>query len=370
MNAGQRKHSSSINLKLAVMKKITFIISVAVSFFFSFMVMSQTKLLITETQFTTGDTAKLYVGQFYGDLQWQKSLNLTQWSDIPGETNDTLYYIVDATLYLRAKITEGTCQPLFSDTLHIITSGIINDWITVQGGTYQMGSPAGVGSANEHPQHTVTIDSFQISKYEISNVQFTQFLNDIGASSNGSVAGVLYYDIGGQFNHISYSASNGFSTDAGYENYPAVNATWNGANAFCQWAGGRLPTEAEWEFAARGGNLSQGYDYAGSNTVGDVAWYQSNSGIIVHPSGVKLPNELGTYDMSGNLYEWCSDWYSSTYYSVSPQNNPQGPTSGTYKIIRGGSWGSTADLCRVAARLYMMPDQTDADFGFRIARDY
>jgi formylglycine-generating enzyme required for sulfatase activity len=128
----------------------------------------------------------------------------------------------------------------------------------------------------------------------------------------------------------------------------------------------RLPTEAEWEYAARGGNKSQGYKYSGSNTIGDVAWYYDNSGSKTHAVGTKQANELGIYDMSGNVYEWCSDWYGADYYSSSRQTNPMGPSSGSYRVIRGGSWCNRARYCRVSIRGSNFPSIRYDLIGFRL----
>jgi len=135
----------------------------------------------------------------------------------------------------------------------------------------------------------------------------------------------------------------------------------------------RLPTEAEWEFAARGGNASEGYTYSGSNTVGEVAWYWDNipsqssgtTGYGTQPVATKAPNELGIYDMSGNVWEWCQDWYGS--YSSSSQTNPTGPTSGSGRVDRGGSWDNIGNYCRVAYRLSPAPDIRNRSHGFRLA---
>lgn len=112
----------------------------------------------------------------------------------------------------------------------------------------------------------------------------------------------------------------------------------------------RLPTEAEWEYAARGGKEGKGHKYSGSNTIGDVAWYIDNSLGKTHPVKTKQPNELGIYDMSGNVGEWCSDWFSDSYYASSPENNPTGPSSSFFRVFRGGGWGYGAVGCRVANR--------------------
>jgi len=135
--------------------------------------------------------------------------------------------------------------------------------------------------------------------------------------------------------------------------------------------GFRIPTEAEWEYAARGGNISKGYKYSGSNTIGDVAWYYDSSGNTTHDrtTNPKQPNELGIYDMSGNVFEWVWDWYGS--YPADPQCNPTGPVGGAHRVGRGGSWSFVATYCRSAIRFNFIPDNPDTGqwngFGFRLA---
>jgi formylglycine-generating enzyme required for sulfatase activity len=130
--------------------------------------------------------------------------------------------------------------------------------------------------------------------------------------------------------------------------------------------GYRLPTEAEWEYAARGGKKTKGYKYSGSNKLKDVAWYSDNSGSQIHDVATKSPNELGLYDMSGNVFEWCWDWYGP--YTEEKQTNPVGPSSGYYRVGRGGSWGHYSDYCRVAYRSDRGPYSRDIDLGFRLVR--
>jgi formylglycine-generating enzyme required for sulfatase activity len=156
------------------------------------------------------------------------------------------------------------------------------------------------------------------------------------------------------------------SNFSGCDDCPVEKVSWHDANAYAQKVGKRLPTEAEWEYAARGGNKSKGYTYSGGNNLDAVGWYNDNSRSKTHPVAQKQPNELGLYDMSGNVWEWCSDWYDKGYYSRSPQNDPQGPNSGKYRVLRGGRWNFSDYLCRVAARLRYYPDRRDSYSGFRL----
>ena len=160
---------------------------------------------------------------------------------------------------------------------------------------------------------------------------------------------------------------------------PVECVSWNDCQTFVnklndllagQLPGGRrfrLSTEAEWEYAARGGNRSGSTQYSGSSSIDNVAWYDSNSGSTTHPVKGKSPNELGLYDMSGNVWEWCNDWYSSDYYSNSPRNNPQGPSSGSNRVLRGGSWYYGARGCRVAYRDSYSPGLSNNNNGLRLA---
>ena len=154
------------------------------------------------------------------------------------------------------------------------------------------------------------------------------------------------------------------------ENLPVENISWHDGKEFISKLNAltgktfRMPTEAEWEYAARGGSKSRGYKYSGSNTLDDVAWYADNSGGETHEVGTKSPNELGLYDMSGNVWEWCSDWHGN--YSSSAQTNPKGPDSGTRRAIRGGGWFSFARYCRCSRRGYNDPDERGNGLGLRL----
>ena len=215
--------------------------------------------------------------------------------------------------------------------------------VYVSGGTFTMGATSEQGSDawdDEKPAHSVTLSGYYIGKYEV-----TQKLWKAVMGSNPS----------------------NFKGD----NLPVENVSWNDVQEFLRKLNAmtgkryRLPTEAEWEFAARGGNSSRGYKYSGSNSLGSVAWYTDNSGNRTHAVGTKSPNELGIYDMSGNVWEWCQDWYGS--YSSSSQRNPHGSNSGSDRVRRGGSWLSNARYCRVSSRLSYSPVFRYYDLGFRLA---
>jgi formylglycine-generating enzyme required for sulfatase activity len=216
------------------------------------------------------------------------------------------------------------------------------EMVSVQGGTFMMGSPTSESgrSSNEGPQHQVTVSSFRIGKYEVTQ---------------------------GQWEEVMGRNPSGFNKGS---NYPVENVSHNDIETYLQKLNAatgkqyRLPTEAEWEYAARGGNQGNGYLYSGSNILGNVAWHGSNSGNSTHPVGQKSPNELGIYDMCGNVFEWCSDWYG--IYPSSPQTNPTGASPDAYRMLRGGSWFDDPVNCRVAYRRNATPDYHDIDMGFRV----
>ena len=219
-------------------------------------------------------------------------------------------------------------------------NGVTFAMIGVEGGTFQMGSNDGYYTS-EKPVHLVMVSSFCIGQTEV-----TQELWEAVMGSNP------WLEMKGP-------------------ELPVMGVSWVDCQEFIiklnELSGQqfRLPTEAEWEYAARGGNKSQGYKYSGSNTIDDVAWYDDNSGETVHDVATKQPNELGLYDMSGNVCEWCSDWYNN--YTSDAQLNPTGPTSGSSHVVRGGSWQHVADDCSIARRMSLPPNFHYGYMGLRLA---
>jgi len=217
------------------------------------------------------------------------------------------------------------------------------EMVYVKGGCYQMGDTFGDGADDEKPAHEVCIDDFYIGKYPVTQAQWQSVM---------------------QHNPSHFK-------DCGRD-CPVEQILWEDAWKFIDKLNEltgkkyRLPTEAEWEYAARSGGKQD--KYSGGNRVGSVAWYSGNSGGRTHPVGTKSPNRLGIYDMSGNVWQWVQDWYGHAYYQESPRSNPQGPASGPYHVLRGGSWLSGAGYARVACRGRLLPDFYRINHcGFRLA---
>ena len=213
---------------------------------------------------------------------------------------------------------------------------LINNMVYVSGGTFIMG---GDESSDQTPTHSVTLSSYYICKYEVTQALWRAVMGSNPSKFKG-------------------------------DNLPVEQVSWNDCQTFINRLNNytgrnfRLPTEAEWEFAARGGNYSRHYKYSGSNYISDVAWYCDNSGNRTHPVGTKQANELGLYDMSGNVWEWCSDRYGS--YSSYSQSNPTGATSGFGRVERGGNWCGLARYCCSSHRSYYAPGNSFDDLGLRL----
>jgi len=218
------------------------------------------------------------------------------------------------------------------------------EMVYVKGGTFSMGNTfesGTLGYAREKPVHQVTLSDYYIGKYEVTQGQWKRVMR-------GKRGG--YFQKG--------------------DDYPVESVTWHDAQAFCKklsrLTGKKyvLPTEAQWEYAARGGCKNENTKYSGSEVIDEVAWYISNSDHSTHPVGMKSPNALGIYDMSGNVSEWCQDW--DSFYQKDPQTDPQGPVSGSGRVFRGGNWKYWARNCRVSTRNYGTPTTWNEYSGFRV----
>jgi len=221
------------------------------------------------------------------------------------------------------------------------------DMVFVEGGNFLMGSED--GEPEEQPIHKVAVSSFYIARYEVTVAQYREFCRETGRA-------------------MPETPKWGW-----HDASPIVNVSWNDAQAYCKWLAQktgqpyRLPTEAEWEFAARGGVKTKKFRFAGSNNLDEVGWYDKNADRKTHPVGEKMPNELGIYDMSGNTWEWVNDWFDSDYYAKSPKKDPQGPPRGSMRVMRSGSWINYEGDNRIAIRISNLPNETGPFFGFRVA---
>jgi formylglycine-generating enzyme required for sulfatase activity len=225
----------------------------------------------------------------------------------------------------------------------IILTKVSVDMVLVQGGTFTMGCTSNQGDCakTETPARSVKLGDFYLGKYEVTQGLWTAVME-----SNPS-------------------------DFIGNDNLPVEQVSWDDIQEFIGKLNAktgknyRLPTEAEWEYAARGGNIREGYAYSGGNNLDDVAWYNGNSGRQTHPVGTKRPNELGIHDMAGNVWEWVDDFY-GTYPSFD-EINPQGPPAGSKRVGRGGGWGNEAKYCRVSLRNNDSPGVRHRFLGFRLA---
>ena len=220
---------------------------------------------------------------------------------------------------------------------------LAENMVYVEGGTFTMGATSEQGSdadSDEKPAHQVTLSSFYIGKYEVTQAEWQAVMGTNPSRFKG-------------------------------DNLPVENVSWDDCQEFIRKLNEltgkqfRLPTEAEWEYAARGGKRSYGAKYAGGGDIDNVAWYEGNSNKTTHPVGQKRPNELGLYDMSGNVWEWCQDYFE--FYSSTSQTNPQGSATGTYRVLRGGSWNDVAWCCRLSFRCDCGSSIRSGNFGLRLA---
>ncbi len=254
-------------------------------------------------------------------------------------------------------------------------AGKIPQMVPVGGGTFLMGDTT--GNPDERPIHAVTVSGFSIGKYEVTHrefkafIQATKYMTDAELSDSARAArGLAPPQVKtGTWNY----SSTGLPVADVDSLLPVGNVSWNDAVAYCEWLAKetglpyRLPTEAEWEYAARGGKSGKGSIYAGGNEVGEVGWHLFNSRNKPRKTGQKKPNELGLLDMSGNAREWCSDRYDEGWYARSPEKDPKGPATGEKRVLRGGSWGSFEPYLRVSARDSALPSFSALNTGFRVA---
>ena len=258
--------------------------------------------------------------------------------------NDSLLALEDAKRYLaESSLSTNTSSKFPILNIPIGINSISYEMVYIQGGDFVMGCSSNQNCLeDEKPAHLVKLNDFYIGKYEVTQKNWSEIMGN---------------------NPSNYSE---------YQNCPVENVSWEEIQIFIsrlnQLTGQRfrLPTEAEWEYVARGGILSQGFIYSGSNKIGDVAWYRENSSEKPHKVGMKMPNELGIYDMSGNVYEWCMDFYTENYIGRS-NSNPIGPPDGMFRVIRGGSFfDNSPNTCRVGYRAYLNPSGRFKNVGFRL----
>jgi formylglycine-generating enzyme required for sulfatase activity len=249
------------------------------------------------------------------------------------------------------------------------------------GGSFYMGSPVDeFQRGTDETLHPVTLSPFRISTRVITNEQYAFFLNANSIAVSGLFpAGAhpdqtLVYESSGDEDWGLHFTDEGWVPVPGYEDYPAANVTWYGAAAFADYAGGRLPTEAEWEYACRAGTTSPfNTGNCLSNTQANYSWEEPYNNCVntvmtgplkTQAAGIYPPNAFGLYDMHGNVWEWCKDWYGE--YGTAGQTDPEGPASGTQKVLRGGGYTNYARYCRSASRFKHLPDAHYAFVGFRI----
>ena len=260
-----------------------------------------------------------------------------------GQTASISGSLTSSTSSSTANTLSSSGSSLSGNALTIpVKNGISIEMVKVEAGSFDMGATPEMQNPDEDekPVHRVTLtNNYYIGKYEVTQALWKIVMGSNPSNSKG-------------------------------DNLPVENVSWNNCQKFISKLNKltgksfRLPTEAEWEFAARGGNKSRGYQYSGSNTLGDVAWYEGNSGSKTHAVGTKQPNELGAFDMTGNVWEWCQDWHGR--YSSSPQANPTGAVSGSCRVYRGGSLCYPAGYCRCSCRFDGTPDFRNGDLGLRL----
>jgi len=297
-------------------------------------------IVVSYTLSCMADNLALYVSEdggktFTGPL---RHVSGDTGDGIPAGNHTILWNVMQKKGYLNGKNIVFKVKGIPSAGYTETAAGLNIKMVAVTGGTFHMGSNDGYD--DEKPVHSVTVNSFYMAATEITQAQWQAVM-------------------GNDPNYFK-----------GCDDCPIESVSWDNVQKFIQKLNGltgkvyRLPTEAEWEYAARGGDKSKNYIYAGSNTIEEVAWFEDDSNGRTHPVAQKLPNELGLYDMSGNVWEWCLDWYGS--YNSSAVTDPRGPASGLRRVYRGGSWGLNARYSRVTSRLNYTPTFRYSYLGFRV----
>jgi len=333
----------------------------------------------------------------------------------PDVTGDCFVDFDDFALMAAYWLTTDPCDPC-----------IPHDMVLIPGGTFEMGDSFEEGEDNELPVHTVTLDSFYMGKYEITNRQYCDYLSSAQLQRLITVTSGVVYKAGSGTSY-TYCYTHSADTDSQIDYSGGVfsvrrksgrdmsddsmnRVSWYGSVAYCNWRsqqegkdqcynlsiwncdfskkGYRLATEAEWEYAARGGLSGRRFHWGDTITHSQANYYSDSSyfydisptrgyhptwddGVLPYtsPAGTFVANDYGLYDMAGNVYEWCNDWWDLNYYDHTPTTNPTGPTSGISRVLRGGGWGYYANNCRLAARYDYRPTATINAFGFRIVLD-
>ena len=290
---------------------------------------------------------------------------------------------------ITCTVSDGETTASETLTVTVFEPATPGSMVTVTGGTFSMGDAYAEGPLWERPVHSVTVSDFSIGKYEVTQGEWAAYMTaatyDQGAGADHPVyytswfAILMYCNYRSSDEGLTPCYSIGGSTDPdAWDTMPIYSsdptfAAWNAV--ICNWSadGYRLPTEAEWEYAARGGTHSgDNFRYSGSQTLGDVAWYGDNAPTASQSVGGKAPNQLGIYDMSGNVYEFCWDWYGEDYYTtcdgLGTVTDPLGPPTGDMRLVKGGNWGAIPANCRVAGRFRDYPVSAFSHTGFRVAK--
>lgn len=258
----------------------------------------------------------------------------------------------------------SSCRNSMVQTEKKRSNSSLSNFVYIEGGTFLMGN-RDANEKDDNIAHTVFISSFNLNKYEVTNKEYCKFLNAKEISSNDILE---YIDMESNYCKIVLEKKQ-YKVLHGYEDYPVVSVSWFGADAYCRWVGGRLPTEAEWEYAAKGGSKQKKFNYSGGYEIDKYAWYKNNTNAL-SKIGTRYPNSLGLYDMSGNAAEWCSDYYEFKNFinNTTVVNNPKGARKGNSKIYKGGAWSDDKIYCQVFYRNTTSPYRKTEFIGFRVAK--